>query len=327
MSDTPVPSAGPSTPASISSTVDSAPSTPPSSSPTQSSGASQTQTQTTAEEKFRLKISGEERELTRAEMEKYTSMGFDAHSKWKEAADLKKANEALLKQMKENPKEFFSKHAKELGFDLQAFSMESLEAQVQADIEADRIAAMSPEERQQLKDQEELEQYRSKDKLTKTEQAKQQELLNEQSQVAADQQYAQETKQGVQDALKAAGLPYSQFTWNSTLQYMATAMNAGHEDITPEQVIHLVQRDYHQSFDGVFQGEDEEVLSRLGDEKIARIQQAVIKKAKGGGGSYEAKPSQVAPKTPQQPKKMTSYEFDDHLEDIKDQIRSGKIKV
>ena len=191
---------------------------------------------------------------------------------------------------------------------------------MEADLQAEAEAAMSPEERQYRQDQKELEQYRNKDKLTKAEQERQAQLQSEQQQVEADKQYETDTRTQIQDGLKANGLPYTNFTWNSVLQYMATAMDAGHEDVTPEQVMHLVKRDYQSSFDGLFEGDEDEIISRLGDDKIARIQQAVIKKAKGPGYQpQEVKQSQ------QDDKPMDLYDWDKQLQEVKEKIRRGEI--
>lgn len=265
-------------------------------------------------EKFKIKASGQDRELTRAEMERYASMGISANEKWEEAAQLRKHHDAFLKQLQSDPMSILSRQ--ELGLDFNSLAMQHLSKQIEAELAAAEEAELTPEQRTQRQDQKELEEYRSSKRQG-----------DEQRQAAetarANQEFEQSTRQSIQAGLQAAGLPQTQFTWNSILQYMGSAMDAGHHEVTVEDVMPYVQRDYQASFDGLFEGEDEEVLSRFSPEKIARIQAAVIKKAKGPGWNPQSQGKVEAAESPK--REMSMSDWDQHIAEVKAKLKRGEI--
>jgi hypothetical protein len=229
-------------------------------------------------------------------------MGLSANEKWQEAAQLRKANEAFLRQLKTNPLAVLQNPA--LGLDIKNIAMDILAKQIDEEL-------LSPEQKRQRDMEEELNGYRSKSKAEK-------ERQQQEAQAKADQEWAASTKASVVDGLKANSLPYTQFTWNSTLSYMAAAIEAGYEDVTPDQVMHLVKRDYQQAFEEFYQAPPEELLQRIGEQNIAKIQQAVIAKAKGGGFQPpKAKEAPAQPKAPQS--------YDDFLREQKAKMKRGEI--
>lgn len=260
----------------------------------------------TPEERYRIKVAGQERDLSRAEIEKYAGMGLSANEKWEEAAKFRKQSEAWTKQLKENPSEFLANP--DLGLDMDSISMEYLSRKVDAQLAAEAEARMTPQERQAKIDAKELQEYRDRNKQTTEQQSKE-------AQAKADKEWADSTRQSMVDGLKNAKLPYTNFTHNSVLQHMATAMDAGHHDVTVEDVLPFVAREYHASFDGLFEGEEEEMLSRFSPDKIQKLQDAIIKRAKGGNHT----PKEAAPP----PEPEISYQ--DQIEEVKRKIRLGEI--
>lgn len=260
----------------------------------------------TPEERFKIKVAGQERDLTRAEMEKYAGMGMSANEKWEEAAREKKAQAAWLKGLKENPSSFLANP--DLGLDMDSISMEYLSKKVEAQLAAEEEARLSPEQRQAKKDAEDLKKYREHEQKSTAQQ-------QHEAQEKADKEWADSTKQAMVDGLKNAKLPYTQFTHNSILQHMATALDAGHHDVTVDDVLPFVAREYHASFDGLFEGEEEEMLSRFSPDKIQKLQDAIIKRAKGGNHVQKEAPPEAEPE----------ISYKDHIELVKEKIRRGEI--
>ncbi len=253
--------------------------------------------------KFKLKAQGREMELSEEELLKHASMGLSAQEKWQEAATLRKQNEAFLRELKTNPLSILQNPA--LGIDMQNIAMEYLAKQIDQEL-------LSPEERRIREMEQELDGYRSKSKA-------EQERLQQEQAAKADQEWAQNTKASVVDGLKSSGLPYTQFTWNSTLQYMAAAIDAGYEDVTPDQVMHLVKRDYQQAFESFYQLPPEELLQHLGEQNINKIQQAVIGKAKGTGFQPPKKEAEA------NPSKSKPLSYREQIDAVKQKLKRGEL--
>lgn len=253
--------------------------------------------------KFKLKAQGREMELSEEDLLKHASMGLSAQEKWQEAAQLRKANEAFLRQLQSDPLSVLQNPA--LGLDIKQIAMDL----IRRDLEE---GMLSPEEKRQRDMEQELEGYRSKGKA-------EQERVQREQQAQADQQWAESTKASVVDGLKATGLPYTQFTWNSTLQYMAAAIDAGYDDVSPEQVMHLVKRDYQQAFESFYQLPPDQLLQHLGQQNIDKIQQAVISKAKGTGFQSPKAPASESAGKPQQ-----SMRYEDFLKEQKAKLLRGE---
>lgn len=226
--------------------------------------------QQTPGQTWKFKANGRDVELSDPkEVEKYLSMGYDANNKWQESAAQRKQNEQFLRAFRDDPVSVLMNP--QLGLDAQAIAMQILQSQIDD-------ALLTPEQKQQREMQKELETFRSQ--KTQAEQA-----AAAERQQKADREWEQSTSAEVKSHLKQSGLPHTKFTWNSTLQYMAQAYDAGYENVTPQDVMPYVKRDYQQAQAELYSLPEEELLSHIGEANINRIQQAVIKKAKGGSPS------------------------------------------
>lgn len=224
----------------------------------------------------RLKAQGREIELSNEEYDKYASMGYDAHSKWQEAARIREQNQLFLKSLRENPRAILTNP--KLGLDIKKLAHEILYEDIEAEM-------MTPEQRRIKELEEKLNGYEENEQSLKARQ--------EAARVEAETKaYQAEQDKAIRGALSASKLPVTMFTYNSLVNYMSQALKAGY-DVTPEQVMPYVVRDFRASQDEFYSRPANEVLEALGDSNIKKIQQAILERARGRPLSGE-KPANAA---------------------------------
>lgn len=118
-----------------------------------------------AEQKYRLKVDGEEVEYTLAELQQHAQMGKAAQKRMQEAAEQRRKVEEVVLAIKNNP----ANALRHLGIDPEEFAKQQLNQAL--------LQKYEPEKWQQMQEQKELQQYR--------EQMQQQQRMQEQQQVLA----------------------------------------------------------------------------------------------------------------------------------------------
>lgn len=223
---------------------------------------------------YKFKSQGKEIELSDpAEIQRYLSMGYDANDKWQSAAEMKRQSEQFLRTLKNDPLAILNNP--NLGLNVQELAMQILQGQIDDQL-------LSPEEKEFRSMKEQLEGFQR-------EKSSREQAEAERRQVEADRNWEASTSQAVKEGLKSTGLPHTNFTWSTTLQYMAAAMDAGHSNVTPQDVMPYVKRDYQRAQEQLYSLPDDELLAHIGDANINRIQQAVIKKTRGGPAQGQAR--------------------------------------
>jgi hypothetical protein len=250
--------------------------------------------------KWRLKRKGAEIELAEEDMIRYASMGFDANDKWQEAAKIRAQNAEFIKLLQENPRAVLA-HPK-LGLDLKQMAYDILYEDLQTEM-------MSPEEKEAFENKRKLSEYeeRERERAEYEAQARRE---------AEDRQYQEATDRQIREAFTGAKIPITQFTYDSIINYMGEALKAGHYNVTPQDVMPLVQADFEKAIREVFTLPFEDVYNLVGEDTFQKLQQGYIAKARGRREPEAREPRQAA-RQASEPKlqKATS------LEEWRDQIR------
>lgn len=212
----------------------------------------------------RLKAQGREIELSDEEYDKYASMGYDAHSKWQDAARIREQNQLFLKTLRENPRAILSNP--KLGLDVKKLAHEILYEDIEQEM-------MSPEQRRIKELERELNGFKESEGRQKASEEEARRAIEERG-------YQEEQDRGIRQALSASKLPVNMFTYNSMVNYMAQALKAGY-DVTPEQVMPYVMRDFRASQDELYSLPANELLDRIGEANIKKIQAAILERARG----------------------------------------------
>ncbi len=122
------------------------------------------QVQEEIEELIEAKVNGKTKKLTQAQLlAEYQKLAAGGE-KFKEAADLTKKNQALLKLFQSDPEAALE----QMGVDIDALANDRLSRKVNEQL-------LSPEERQQISEREELEYYRNQSKQRQEQEAQEQE--------------------------------------------------------------------------------------------------------------------------------------------------------
>lgn len=212
----------------------------------------------------KLKRHGQEIELSDEEYDSYASMGYDAQQKWQEAARIREQNQLFLKTLRENPRAILENP--KLGLDIKKLAHEILYEDIESEM-------MTPEQRRIKELERELNGFKESDERTKATEA-------ERRQAAEEREYQSLQDRSIREALSASKLPVNMFTYNSMVNYMSEALKAGY-DVSPEQVMPYVMRDFRASMDELYSRPGGELLEMLGEANIKKLQSAILERARG----------------------------------------------
>lgn len=202
----------------------------------------------------RIKVNGEEVEVTLQELEKGYGTMRAAQERFQEAARLRKEAEELKAQYAQNP--FLSD-------DPQA-RRKAAEEFLAAEL---RKEMMSPEQREL----EELKSYKQQQEELRKQQEEQQKQRQQQEMIS---QARQQLETDIVAALKESGLPTNANTMQRAAAYMYNAGNAGYQ-VKAADVMGLVKEDYINDIKHFTKdGDINSVKSMLGDEFIKKIHKA-----------------------------------------------------
>jgi hypothetical protein len=198
--------------------------------------------------KEKLKINGQERELTQAELRKLAGLSAASDEKFKGAKQLQ--NEAL-----ELKKAFESKDPvaamKKLGMDSK---------EIKATLE-NKLLELLEDEQLDPKDRELRDLKRKIAEQEAAEKAKKDDEEKSKATLAREKAY-QELESGVVDALKEAKMPKSALTLKAVAQHMLEAHRNGVE-LSPKDAVKLAQEQFH--------SEIAELLPQLGMDFIKKV--------------------------------------------------------
>lgn len=237
-----------------------------------------------SKETHTIKIDGEEKQLSTEELIVLAQKAEGSERRFQEGASSKKQVAAVIDMAKNDTMTFLDK----LGVD-----PEKVEQWLYDNHIAPKI--LEGDEKEQWERNREFERLKTRD-------AEREEQ---------DQKHRQEsTRQGMSNnilaALKTApGIPQTDWSVNRVAQYMHRAIKGGFRDVTPQEVIPYVQKDWNQIKSSQMDSLDEDqMLEYIGEDGAEKVRKALMKKH----ASTKRKPrSQSAAKTTTAAKKGRAF--------------------
>ncbi len=218
-------------------------------------------------EKFKIKVDGQEIELTKDEMIRHAQMGKAGQRAMQEKAELQKRTADFIRALQEDPESVLADEAILGGREkVIALAQKILSKQLEEE-------ALTPAEKKSKELEAELERFR-KEKKDSEEQRKKQDYEN------TVKQYEEDLQVKVQDALVAENLPRNP----AVLQKMAAILLTAHDNklnITPRQAAKLAKEELQSDIGTLLPSlTDDQIEAMLGTELITRIRKASMKKVR-----------------------------------------------
>jgi hypothetical protein len=246
-------------------------------------------------EPVKLKLGDQEIEVTSLDqLTKIAQKGLGAERKFQEAANIRKSAEQLVATLKDNPIEIL-RHP--------ALRDKMLEAAQELIFEQIQSEQMTAEERARLQEREELERYRRGEQERKAqEETKQREELKN--------KYRQDYERQFIDALNAGGIPKSDWAVTRMAQYMRQALQQGMSNVTPQDVAHLVKKDWQQAQADLYgQLDGDKLIEMLGPNIAEKIRKADVAKLT----SKRPQPQGAKAVEPSEPKPRRRFSSPDQM--------------
>lgn len=194
---------------------------------------------------FKVTINGQEQEVDEKELLRGYTHSKAAEQKMQEAAMTRKQAQEVMQIMKENPLLAFQK----LGIDPRKF------ASYVTDLDL-KESMMTPDQKKMRDMHNQLQYYQQQEK------AAQQRYQQEQAEIQNQQMTAQ-IQTDIISTLESNSVPKTPFTVGRIAYYMEAAMNAGYEDVKPQDVIQYVREDYAHDFKQYIGGLSDDTLSEF----------------------------------------------------------------
>lgn len=235
-----------------------------------------------ANKTYKVKIDGQEVDLTEDELRKYASLGKSAYKRMEEAATVRKENEALKKDInsffeliKNDPLRILKDEA--LGLDLKKIAEMVMNEEIEK-------ARKTPE---QLQIEELQKQLQGKEKREKEVEEGRKKLEWEKLQNEA----AASIERDIMEALKTKELPESPYVMSRMVNMLYLAAQNG-INLTAKDVLPVVKKQIMDDFRGLTGILPEDKLEEmLGEDKISNLRKRYLKKVKQVAGVNAIKSS------------------------------------
>lgn len=232
---------------------------------------------------LKLKVDGQDMEMSEAEVISLAQQGKSAAKRFQEAAAAKREAQDIVNFLKSNPKQAFQK----LGIDVRKFSEDTLMEIIQHE-------KMSPEQKDAFAAKQELARYKEQEKTLAERQAAEKRQAAEQNQMKFfDEVFTK--------ALTSQGVPKTPYT----IQRMATLMMVANKKGLPidsEKIASLVREDYQREHNSLLQGlEGDALLNFFSKDVLKRISKAQVKNYRAKGGTTVATKTVKTTETPANP--------------------------
>lgn len=211
---------------------------------------------------YKVKVDGNEVEVDEDELKRGYSHAKAADKKMQDAAMSRKEAEQVLRIFKDNPKEAF----KLLGKDARAFAEQVIQEELSESM-------LTPEQKELRDYKKQLESYQQNEKTAK-------EQYDKEQQDAEMSRYTEQIQAQIVSTLDTAGLPKTERTVGRIAYYMQAALQAGYENVTPNDVIDYVKNDYIADFKS-FMGSmtEDQIEMFLGADVMRKAAKATVKTA------------------------------------------------
>lgn len=263
--------------------------------------------ETAAPKTYRVKIDGEEVEISEDELLKGYQTTKSAQQRFNEAAMMRKQAEEFIKLAKSDPRKLLSHPG--IGVDLQQFANAILQEQLEEQL-------LSPEEKELRDTKRKLAEYEEAKRLQEAQ--RQQEELDKYTQM-----YEQEYTEKIIGALETSGLPKTEYTVKKIAEKMLIAAERG-LDVEPADVIQFVKADYMNDIKALFGSANEDILlSMLGDDVAKKVVRGHLKKVQPKAKTPTKMTSPTKPVTPgQKPESNRTMSRDEWLKSIRERTKS-----
>ncbi len=194
---------------------------------------------------FEVKVNGEVKQVSLADLQNNYSLGAAARDKMREASDLNKQAIEFIQALKDNPLAILTDER--LGLDFGAV-VDKFNAQRK------EYGEMSEDQQQLVMAQQRLKQYERQQEINKQNEAE----------TFQAQQVADITKQ-IDGAISQGGLPNNTFVFNRYIEYLQNADSQG-INVSPTALTEMVKEDYQEALKEMLgQSEVPDIINLLGD--------------------------------------------------------------
>lgn len=225
-------------------------------------------------------------------MTKQLQLSKLAQVKAQEEAELRRSVDEFFKDFKKNPRAVLEDP--NLGIDLKKLVADYIEEEIQN-------SSKTPEQLEKEKLEKEL-------KSLKEEREREKKELEAREAQRLEEHYLQQYDAMLSKALSQAGIPKSAYVVKKIADYMAMGLEAGRDDITPEDVLPMVMDEIQEEIKEMMGVSPDDFVEKiLGKDRINSYRKKTIQKAKSKtppsiaqvkdvGTKSEAKPSKEAEK-------------------------------
>ena len=212
---------------------------------------------------FKVKVDGQDMEVDEQELLRGYAHNKAAAKRMEEASSTRKEAEQVLRMFKENPREAF----KLLGKDARSFAEQIINEELQE-------AILSPEQR-------ELRQYKSQVAQYEAERRQAQEEYERETMESELAAQTESIQSDIINVLQTSGLPQTERTVGRIAYYMSSAIEAGYQNIKPQDVIDQVKQDYIHDFKSMLGGLSEDQIEMfLGTDLVRKVAKSTVKAEK-----------------------------------------------
>lgn len=207
---------------------------------------------------LKLKIDGQEMEMSEAEVIQLAQQGKAANKRFQEAAVTRKQAEDIIKYAQDNPAEFF----KRTGKNARQWAEDYLLEQIQHE-------KMSPEQKKAYENEQRLKKYEASEKAAK-------EKEHSDRMAALEKQHMESYDTLFVQALTESGLPRTPYTIKRMAEL--TLVNVKKKlDLAPSQLAKIVREDYISEQKALFgQADGAALLEILGKDAVKRLSKAQL---------------------------------------------------
>lgn len=244
---------------------------------------------------FKIKVEGQELEVTQDEMVRLAQMGKSGQKAMQERAEMQKQVQSFVEALRNDPKSVL---AEDLGIDVTEFAQQILADKLEEE-------ALDPAERRARAAEAKLERMLKEQEDYK----KRQEEESFQAEVL---KYEQELEAQVQEAFEESKLPKKPIFLSRMADLLEQAYSRN-LNVTPKQVAKVIKEDWLNETKGALGSfDDDQLEAMLGSEIVTRLRKSQLRKVKTAP-SLKAKSTAASTKREEKPKKAEKIEWKDFL--------------
>lgn len=248
---------------------------------------------------YKVKVDGEEVEVTEDELLRGYQMRKASDKRFAEANQARKQAEEFVRLLKTDPTKVLSHPS--IGHDVKKLAEDYLLQEMEKEM-------MTPEQKQLQEYQQKLAAYEAQEKKAR-------EQYENQQKEAIRQRYQEDYNKQIVDALESSGLPKTEHTVKRMIHYMANALEKGYE-LTANDVVGLVRNDYIEDTKSLYSGLDGDALIKiLGDGVAKKLRKHELNQFKKQGKQPPVQNQSSSPRsTGKEPQKLSKDDWRKEIE-------------